>query len=98
MAHSSSLPPGWRCGSAEDEGVAELVNGDGTILVASFSPGQVSFYGPLPAGMLIARTPPGTFMEAADVLPANGRLGFRQNDLLVTDKNPGSIVALNLPP
>jgi hypothetical protein len=74
------------------------INGDGTILVASFSPGQISFYAPLPGGMLIARTTRGTFVEAADVLPANGRLGFRQNDLLVTDKNPGSVVALHLPP
>jgi hypothetical protein len=88
--------------SFDDLGAGALddlyINGDGTILVASFSPGQISFYAPLPGGMLIARTTRGTFVEAADVLPANGRLGFRQNDLLVTDKNPGSVVALHLPP
>lgn len=88
--------------SFDDPGAGALddlyVDGDGTILVTSFNPGQIGFYGPLPAGMLIARTTPGTFVEAADVLPANGRLGFRQNDLLVTDKNPGSVVALHLPP
>jgi hypothetical protein len=73
------------------------VNSDGTILVTSYLAGSLRAYGSLPFGSLYAQTPANAFVNPADVLPALGRLGFSDRDLLVTDKGANSVVALHLP-
>ncbi len=73
------------------------VNSNGTIVVASYLAGSLRAYGPLPLGTLYAQTPANAFTNPADVLPALGRLGFSDRDLLVTDKGANSVVALHLP-
>src|SRR5258708_5864660 len=72
------------------------VNSDGTVLVASFFGGALRAYTPLPFGLLYAETPH-VFTNPADVLPAKGRFGFRDKDLIVTDKGANSVVLFHLP-
>ncbi len=72
------------------------VNSNGTVLVASYLLGYVRAYGPPPLGGLIAQTPPGAFTNPADVLPAHGRFGLGEGDLLVADKGANRVVQFRL--
>jgi hypothetical protein len=74
------------------------VNSNGTILVASYLLGAVRTYGPPPVGGLLAQTPPGAFVNPADVLPAQGRFGLGAHDLVVADKGANRVAAFHLPP
>jgi hypothetical protein len=72
------------------------VNSDGTLLVTSYLSGTLRGYAPLPIALPYAQTAP-VFANPSDVLPARGRFGFGDKDLLVADKGANSIVALHLP-
>jgi hypothetical protein len=72
------------------------VNSDGTVLVASYLSGTLRAYAGLLPALPYAETPH-VFKNPADVLPAKGRFGFGDKDLLVADKGANSVVVFHLP-
>jgi hypothetical protein len=72
----------------------DLSVSDAGILIADLTGGALAAFDL--TGALIGRTPMNLLDTPSSVLPALGRLGFTNSDLIVTEKNANTVAAVHL--